>query len=180
MNTSYKSTFLTLFKTSIFPQNLIQKECLKHRDFLFSEFPIKPDMILKQNKNFSISDCFIPKKLEEPVDDLSVKKTLSIDTINSKYENPKVINSKTPKAGTSGWKRGEDKLKDNTNSTNNTGTLRSLNFVDNTSKTPTNNFNAKFNENLNIFQKSTSQIEAEEINNRGSLNNLNLNESDKG
>ena len=47
MNTSYKSEYLSLFKTSIFPQTLIQKDCLKHRELLFSDFPIKPDLLLK-------------------------------------------------------------------------------------------------------------------------------------
>ena len=161
MNTSYKSDYLSLFKTAIFPQSLIQKDCLRHKELLFSDFPVKPDLLLKQNLK-SLGDCFIPalKKNEEQVDDQSVKKTLSNDNFNNKAENQGKQSSKTPKAGSAiGWKRGDDKEKPKEN------TLRALNFVDTTdsnlsSKTPTGGGISNLNmNNPNIFKSHSMGVD---------------------
>jgi hypothetical protein len=152
MNTSYKSDYLSLFTTSIFPQNVIQKDCLRHKELLFSEFPAKPDLLLKQNKNFQLANCFIPRKDGE--DDLNIKKNVSSDNFSSSQEtiSVKPYASKTPKAGaSSGWKRGENHIE-------NPSTLKSFNFVDGSSMAPSNAAtNLNFGENLNIFQKANDR-----------------------
>jgi len=151
MNTSSKTNLIFFFKTSIFPKNLVNKDCLKHKDFLFSEFPVKPDIILKQNK-YNLADCFIPRKDEESVDDLNINKALSLDNISNKNDQLKIINSKTPKVlRTIGWKRGE-------NAPPKDSPAKKLNFVDDpNSKISSTNENILNNNELkNLFQRAAS------------------------